>query len=131
MSAGLDNIDGRVLKLAAKFVSRPLCHIFNRCLLSAVLPTQWKRSKIITILKNKNVSFNGTNSRPINILPALGKIMETIICEQIQGYFVDCNLLTKFQYAYKPCHLTATALAHMIDNWYQDLVIGGLVGLYS
>lgn len=83
-SAGLDHIDGKLLKLAARFVSRPLCHTFSRCLVCGVFPTQWKMSKIIPIPKNKSVSFNGANSRPISILPVLGKIMETIICEQIQ-----------------------------------------------
>lgn len=67
MSPGLDNMDGRFLKLVVKFVSRPLCHIFNRCLTCGVFPSQWKESKIIPIPKNKNTSFNGAYSKPISI----------------------------------------------------------------
>lgn len=74
----------------------------------------------IHIPKDKNVLFNGAN-RPISILPVLGKIIEKIVSRQMQSYFVENGLFTKFEHAYNPIYSTATALVHKIDSWYQDL----------
>lgn len=62
-SSGSDNTDSKLLKVAAKFVSLPICHIFNRSLACSSFSLQWKESKIIPIPKNKNDVFNGVNSR--------------------------------------------------------------------
>uniref|UniRef100_A0A669AV95 Reverse transcriptase domain-containing protein n=1 Tax=Oreochromis niloticus TaxID=8128 RepID=A0A669AV95_ORENI len=126
-SSGSDNIDSKLLKVAAKFVSPPICHIFNRSLACSLFPLQWKESKIIPIPKNKNDVFNGVNSRPISLLPVLSKSMERIVYEQIQYYLTENQLLTQFQHAYKPGYSTSSALIHMTDNWYRYLDNGNLV----
>lgn len=68
-SSGSDNLDSKLLKVAAKFVSLPICPICNRSLACSLFPLQWKESKRIPIPKNKNDVFNGVNSRSISLLP--------------------------------------------------------------
>ena len=52
-SPGIDNMDGKLLKVAARYLSVRICHIFNRCLPSSVCPALWKESKVIPLPKDK------------------------------------------------------------------------------
>lgn len=52
--SGSDNTEGKLLKLlGAKFVSLPICYVFNRCLACSLFPLQRKELKIIPISKTK------------------------------------------------------------------------------
>ncbi len=37
-SCGVDHLDGKLLKTVANQLAQPICHLFNRCLLSGVYP---------------------------------------------------------------------------------------------
>lgn len=127
-SSGTDNLDGKLIKLAATYVAAPIAHIFNKCLIHGVHPTLWKEAKIIPLPKDKNSTFNGPNSRPISILPALSKLIEKIIFKQIQDYFSSNKLISNFQHAYREGHSTCTALAEMTDDWITNIDNRKLVG---
>ncbi len=79
---GVDNLEVRFLSLAASVISVPVCHIVNLSTEKCICPQAWKIAKIIPLKKNPSAPFSGTNSRPISLLPALGKVMERIIFEQ-------------------------------------------------
>lgn len=119
--SGVDNIDPKLLKLAASFIAVPIAHILNLSFNKGVYPHAWKSAKIVPLPKNTAVPFCGPNSRPVSLLPALSKIMERIVFEQIQKYFSDNNLNTDFQHAYRAGHSTATAMAQMTNDWLMAL----------
>lgn len=75
---GHDNLDNRLLKLSAEIIAGPLSHIFNLTLKEGIHPQVWKVARVTPLPKNKKHSFTGSNSRPISILPVLGKVMEKI-----------------------------------------------------
>ena len=78
--------------------------------------------------KNCKEPFAGPNSRPISILPVIGKLFEGIIYKQIQQYFNDFSLNTDFQHAYRVGHSTATALTSLTDSWLQHIDKKEVVG---
>ena len=45
-SAGTDNLDSKIMNLAANHVSEPICHILNRCLLTGKCPGLWKEGEM-------------------------------------------------------------------------------------
>ena len=92
-----------------------MCFMDNVCLQA------WKMCKVVPIPQNKKMPFSGSKSRPISLLPILGKIMERIVYEQIQSYFLNDDLITHFQHAYRGKHSTATALTQMVDDWFKDM----------
>lgn len=120
-TAGTDNLDSKILKLASNHISGPICHILNRCVLTGRYPGQWKEGKIIPLPKDTRSTFSGPNSRPISILPVLSKIMERIIYIQIQNYFDFNRLTTKYQHAYRKGYSTCTALTQMTDDWFREI----------
>lgn len=54
--------------------------------------------------------------------------MERIVCDQIQDYFFQNNLITACQHAYRKDHSTATALTQMTHDWLRAIEEQNLVG---
>ena len=122
---GMDGIDGKLIGMAVDYVAQPICHILNTSLKLSIFPQAWKEAKIIPLPKD---------CRPISLLPALSKILEKAVFDQIQEYFSVNNLLTKYQHAYRKGHSTCTALTQMSDDWYRNLdnnMLSSPFGFYS
>jgi len=127
-AAGLDNMDNKLLRIAAEHVSTPLCYIINLSFVTSVYPSEWKKAKVVPIPKSTTEPFCGANSRPISLLPTTSKIMERIVCKQVSDYFSKNSLMSENQHAYRKNHSTCTALLHMVDDWYHSIDQGKLVG---
>merc|ERR1712121_567569 len=73
-----------------------------------------------------------TDFRPISLLPALSKIYEKIISDQMKKYFSEEKLLSTFQSAYTKNHSTGTVLLDITDFVFEsfdngEIVILGLI----
>ena len=73
-SFGLDNIDTSVIKLIKPYILPALTHVINLSLTTKVFPTDWKKSKVIPLLK-KGDSLDPKNYRPVAILPIFSKVL--------------------------------------------------------
>ncbi len=104
---GHDNLDRRLLKLAAKIAASPICYIFNLSFNKGIYPQEWKVAKVI---------------------PLLGKLMKTIVFSQIQNYFSINSVNYDFQHAYKTGYSTCTALTKLTDDWLRQSDSKLLVG---
>lgn len=114
--------------MVADYVAPAFCHIINISFTNCTCPQEWKRAKIISLPKNRKQPFSGSNSRAISLLPVLGKMMGTIIYEQINNYFSMNTLIMDFQHAYRGGHSTATALTQMTDKWLREIERKKIVG---
>ena len=126
---GVDGLDSRLLKLAADEIAPALVHIVNLSFTCGTCPQAWKQAKIIPLPKNKKLPFSGTNSRPISLLPVLGKMIETIVYEQVNNYLSINNIICNSQHAYRKAHSTATALTSMSDDWLREIAKKNRVGV--
>ena len=61
------------------------------------------------------------NYRPISVLPAISKIMERILYDQLYDYLTKFDLLSDCQYGFRKFHSTATALLDCTNNWYINI----------
>lgn len=93
------------------------------------MSTSLETGKNNSLPKNKKLPFSGSNSRPISLLPVLGKIMETIVYEQINDYLSTNNIICNSQHAYRKAHSTATALTSMSDDWLGEIEKKNMVGV--
>ena len=50
-ATGLDDIQARLLKIAAPAISESLCFLLNFSLTSGEVPSDWKKAKILPYLK--------------------------------------------------------------------------------
>ena len=82
---GLDKISNKLIKLAGNVVYDSLLHIFNLILDTGIFPEDLKLTRVTPIHKEGDKSKCG-NYRPISVIPALAKILEKLICEQINSH---------------------------------------------
>lgn len=114
-AVGRDGIPLRYIKLIMFSVLPVIEHLLNFSLQNGVFPEAWKAALICPIPKIKNPTMP-QHYRPISILPALSKIMERAVSEQIRGYLEDADLLDPCQSAYRRHHSAQTCLVRMLDE---------------
>ena len=81
---GLDNLDGKLLRMVADSIATPICQMFYLSLEESLCPQAWREDKVIPLPKSSKVAFTGSNSRPKSLLPALSKRLEKMVFDQIQ-----------------------------------------------
>ena len=117
-ATGIDKISCKIIKLAAPVVSDSLTLIFNQCM--TCFPDEWKTAKVVPLYKNAQQNIPG-NYRPISVLPAISKIMERILYNQLNSYLTKSELLSDSQYGFQKFHSTASALLDCTNDWYVNL----------
>ena len=99
-SAGLDNLTGKFLRDGASVLAVPISDLCNLSISSSVFPDDCKIAKLKPICKNES-GTEPKNSRPISLLPLISKIMEKVIHNQTQLFFmiilsyIDINLVSE------------------------------------
>jgi hypothetical protein len=71
--------------MVADSIATPTCQIVNLSLEESLCPQAWMEAKVILLLKSGKAVFNGSNS--ISLLPALSKLFEKMVFDQIRCYF--------------------------------------------
>ena len=101
-------------------ISDSLKHIFNQAITLSLFPDDWKTARVIPLYKNgqRNVA---ENYRPISVLPAISKIMEKILYDQLYCYLSKFRLLSDGQFGFPKFHATATALLDCTNDGYVNL----------
>ena len=119
-STGYDGISTKLLKLIKQPILQPLTTIVNQSLTSGIFPDKLKIAKITPIYKKDN-KHHITNYRPISILPAISKIFEKIVCNQISSYLIKNNYLTENQYGFCKLFSTEHAILELSDRVISEL----------
>ena len=89
--------------------------IINQILDTGVFPANLKIAKIIPIFKKGDRTvFN--NYRPISLLPIMSKVVEKVIADQINEFFVKHKLLFDHQYGFRSGHSTEHAALELTDR---------------
>ena len=127
-ATGLDNIPCKLLKIAADVVAPSLTCMFYQSLLTGIYPSDWKLAKVTPIFKNRSKS-DLNNYRPISVIPAVAKIFEKIIYDQLYNYLNGNDLLTSCQSGFRSLHSTLTALLETSNNWCVNVDKGLLNGV--
>jgi hypothetical protein len=119
-ATGLDKISSKVVKIAAPVISDSLTYIFNQSIILCTFPNEWKVARIIPLFKNGKRNLAG-NYRPISVLPAISKVMERILYNQLYEYLSLNNLLSEHQFGFQKFHSTASALLDCTNDWYLNM----------
>ena len=85
-SCGYDGISLRLLKFCKLTIIKPLMLIIRQVLNTGIFPEKLKIARVIPIFKKGDEELF-SNYRPISILPAISKIIEKVIYQQIYSFF--------------------------------------------
>ena len=116
-ATGLDNISAKLLRECPDLISNSLTTIFNKSIQTGVFPDEWKNARVTPLYKRAGKRNDMTNYRPISIIPAVAKVFERIIYDQVYKYLTDNKLLSCHQSGFRSLHSTVTALLEATDSW--------------
>ena len=91
-----------------------LC-IINNSIVTETVPTSWKCAVVIPLHKKGDPS-QASNFRPITNVPAICKIVEKLVHQQITAYLDHYRLFSEDQHGFMARHSTTTALLTMTDQ---------------
>ena len=112
LSIGLST---RILKSIKGIIIKPLTLIINQILDTGVFPANLKIAKIIPIFKKDDRTvFN--NYIPISLLPIMSKVVEKVIADHMNEFFVKHKLLLDHQYGFRSGHSTEHAALELTDR---------------
>lgn len=122
-SCGYDGISSKLLKQIKNEIAEPLALIINQSLNTGIFPDQLKLAKVIPLYK-KDAETIFTNYRPISLLPAISKIFEKVIYNQLYEYFQTYKLFYVSQYGFREGHSTEYASLELIDRILTEMDSG-------
>ena len=107
---GFDGISTKLLQATIHEITTPLEHILNQSIVTETVPENLKTAKVVPVYKSGNSKmFN--NYRPISILPAVCKIMETIVRYRPVVFLEKYNILYKHQHGFRAKHYNSSNIA--------------------
>ena len=116
LSSGPDRIPSLVWTKLASSIVFPVSIIFNSSYASSILPLDWKHAIVVPVHKKGDASCV-TNYRPISLTSTLGKIMESMLKDNMLTHLHDCKLIDVNQHGFLPSHSTATQLLECSFDW--------------
>lgn len=111
-SVGSDRIPMKLLTIAADILCYPLSVIFNRSIQSKSFPTSFKFAFISPIPKKRCPTVR--DFRPISVLPAISKVFEQLVLDNMKAELLKCY--SPHQHAYRPLGSTTSALVSIMDK---------------
>ena len=129
-STVLDDIQARLLKIAAPAISKSLCFLLNFSSTSGKVPSDWKKPKIYAIFK-KGSKLDPGNYCPISVLPVISKLLERIVHTQLYTYLNVTGLSAAEQSGFRKKHSTQTSLHKLLENFYSDIENGKIIGMLA
>ena len=85
-ATGYDNIPRKMIKIAYREMSVPICNLMNNCIAMKTFPTPFKFADVNLIFKIDD-NMNKGNFRPVSILSILPKLYESVLNEQMLDHF--------------------------------------------
>lgn len=114
-STGLDGISIKMLIIVSSYLIDHITYLINTAISTSIFPSAWKYSLILPLAKIPNPT-EISHLRPISILPAMSKLLEMTMHQQISEYVSNQNIIPPIQSGFRSSHSTATALIHIADD---------------
>ena len=89
--------------------------IFNCSFSTSTVPDKFKIASVIPVHKQGS-KFILNNYRPISLLSIFSRILEKIVCKQLDSFIVKHNLLYENQYGFRSKHSTLHAVISITDK---------------
>ena len=115
-STAKDMISTKTLKAASKSLIPLLQKLVNNSIRQATFPENLKEAKVIPIKKKDKDKLLPSAWRPVNLLPAVGKVIEKVIIKQITKHLIDNKVIPDNHHGATRGKSTITALASIQDK---------------
>jgi hypothetical protein len=110
-----NNVSMSLLKKIIVNISEPLIHIFNRSLVTGIVPCKMKIAKVVPIFKSGNIN-DINNYRPISLLCSFSKILEKIVANRLTNYLNSHDLISPNQFGFRQKHSTVHPMFNLVNS---------------
>ena len=124
----IDELSPNLFKDVVNKISKPLAFIFNKSVLTGIVPDLWKISKLKPLYKSDSKSDYG-NYCPISVLSCLSKVLEQVAHCQISIYLEKHYLLKSSQFRFHQQRSTELACNLLVDGISKNIDNGLLTGV--
>ncbi len=114
-SSGFDELSTKLIKKAKEVILTSITLLINQMINTGIFPDKLKIAKINPIYKKDDETLF-TNYRPISLLPAISKIFEKVLFQQIYEYFQEKKLFYNSQYGFRTGHSPEFAAMELVDK---------------
>lgn len=121
----VDLISPKILLDAWPIIADTVVSVVNQSLVDT-MPEKWKVATVAPVPK-VNQPKNAEDYRPVNMLPTMEKLIETVVKDQLISYIETNNILTKFQSGYRERHSCETALNLVLAKWKEISSNGDII----
>ena len=124
-ATGLDKISCRLLRECPDLIAESLSLIFNCSIIMGIIPNEWKCAKVVPIHKQGKGNCVD-NYRPISIIPAVAKVFERLIYDQVFLCITEKKILINRQWGFRGLHSTVTSLLETTNEWAYNIDHGNV-----
>ncbi|XP_075167534.1 uncharacterized protein LOC142239626 [Haematobia irritans] len=119
-AVGSDGVALKFIRMLFPGISHHSAHIFNTIITTSTFPSQWTCARIVPVPKIRYPQ-GPSDFRPISILPALSKVLEVIINNQLSDFLSENRLISEFQSGFRKGHSTTTLMVDLVDDIRRNL----------
>ncbi|MEM7402229.1 MAG: reverse transcriptase family protein [Pseudomonadota bacterium] len=123
VSYGIDNVPLFMFAKLATALAEPITKLYTLSLTSGRLANEWKVAKFTPVHKKGNKD-NVMNYRPISLLCSCSKVLESIICEELDRYLSENSLISKDQFGFMKGRSTVAQLLQTFNKWTESIDSG-------
>ncbi len=119
---GEDGVPTSVIKDLAQVLAAPLAHLVGRSIEAGQVPAAFKIANVVPIHKRGKDPSQPSSYRPVAILCALSKVLESLVADQLVPFLA--RRLPTEQWGFRRARGTAGALAAAHGCWMRAKVQG-------
>ena len=112
---GIDGLPNEILKEVIEVYPEILLEVFNSCLREGRFFADWKKQRLVLLRKGKKPLGNASSYRPICLLDTMGKLLEEMILQRLQGHMIRENGLSENQFSFRKGRSTVDAIQAVVD----------------
>ena len=120
-SPGYCGIPASIFSATANELSLPITSLFNLCLDSGKIPSDWKIALVRPNYKGKGSKQDPDNYRPISILSPISKLFESLIATAMCEFYESNSIFSDSQFSFRRKVSCELALNTLVNDWKTSL----------
>ena len=112
---GIDGVPNEILKEVIGVYPEILLESFNSCLPEGRFFADCKKQRLILLRKGKKPLGDASSYKPICLLDTMGKILEEMILQRLQGHMVGEKGPSENQFGFRKGRSTVDAIQAVVD----------------
>jgi hypothetical protein len=115
---GTDGIPVAILKMGSNVLAGPISYLVSMSLLAGIFPEAFKTGLLHPVYKGgRKARHSPASYRPVAILCAMSKVLETVAKEDLEAFINAKNILPSLQHGFRKGRSCTTALDTAHAAW--------------